>query len=67
MTYQTLLDVMQGLWEALFLWKNEMEGSMRIKVANIIAGHGALSTKEIQPSAAIQNYRESSVKHNIER
>ena len=67
MTYQTLWNVFQGLWEVLFLGKEEKEGSLRIKVANIIAGHGAISAKEIKRSPAIQNHREASVKYNVER
>ncbi|KAL8702862.1 MAG: hypothetical protein Q9201_003975, partial [Fulgogasparrea decipioides] len=45
LTYRTLLAVYEGYYEAFISHRNEIEGSIRIKVADIIAGHGAASIK----------------------
>ncbi len=45
MTYKTLLSVFDGLWNVLYLLRNNSGGSIRIKVADILAGHGAISVE----------------------
>ena len=46
MTYRTLLTFFDGLWIELYLMRSEFEGSMRIKVAELLAGHAATTVKE---------------------
>lgn len=49
MTYRTLQSVFDGLWNVLYLLRNNSAGSIRIKVANILAGHGAVSVEPPEP------------------
>lgn len=43
MTYKTLLAVFLGLWNALFLTREEWAVSFRFQVAGMTAGHGAIA------------------------
>ncbi|KAL8953163.1 MAG: hypothetical protein Q9222_000984 [Ikaeria aurantiellina] len=52
LTYRTLLTVFDGLWQALYLGRQEQELSMRIKVAGLIAGHGAIRKNAVPDLAA---------------
>lgn len=52
MTYTTLLRVYEAYWRVLFYGKRNCEASMQIKVANVIAGHAALSTKAPDPASS---------------
>lgn len=45
LTYRTLRAVFEGFWNVLYLLRNDHAGSMRIKVANTLAGFGAISVE----------------------
>ncbi|KAL8737570.1 MAG: hypothetical protein Q9181_001548 [Wetmoreana brouardii] len=45
LTYRTLLSVYEGYHVAFISERNERQGTIRIKVADIIAGHGSASTE----------------------
>lgn len=45
LTYKTLLAVFDGLWNVLYLLRNDSAGSMRIKVADLLAGYGAIAVE----------------------
>jgi len=57
LTYKTLLSVFDGLWNVLYLLRNNSAGSMRIKVANLLAGFGAIS---VEPPETITAEKETS-------
>ena len=51
MTYRTLLAVFEAFWNVLYLLRNEKEASMRIKVADIVAGYAGVRVSSPGPSA----------------
>lgn len=51
MTYTTLLSVMEALWNVMYLTRAESEAVIKIHVAGILAGHGAVTVKEQKPRA----------------
>ena len=51
LTYRTLLAVFEAFWNVLYLLRNEKEGSMRIKVAEILAGYAAARVSGPESSA----------------
>jgi len=45
LTYKTVLSVFNGFWNVLYSLRNNYAASMRIKVADILAGYGAISVE----------------------
>ena len=65
LTYKTLLRVYEGYWNALYLARNEFEGSMRITVANQLAGYGVVRVKDPTITTAVKDHEGTSVRGSI--
>ena len=42
LTYQDVLDVMQGLWDVLYLGRNGYNTVYQIKNGSVVVGHGKI-------------------------
>lgn len=47
MTYKTLNNIFEGLWEALYEEVHEYETCLRVRVAGLLAGFGIVRVKDI--------------------
>lgn len=47
MTYRTLLNIFEGLWEALYEEAFEFETCFRVRVAGLLAGFGIVRVEDV--------------------
>ena len=52
LTYKTMLAVYHAYWVVFITMNHAKEGAMRVKVAGILAGYGAMGVKVPGPPAA---------------